>query len=278
MSSPQSSSVKRQWFSGTMGALTALATVLTGIGGIFGIYKTFFTGPRVLDFSAEPQIVQAGQTVVLNWSVDDAERILITPRIGEVPLQGRRTVQPETDTVYILTAERGMQHKVVRLNITVRPKAESAATDASSGKPSTPVIPDPPATVAEQAAAPPAASSESEENPVERTAWSERRTYAGNGTVVEGLATDDPPRAKVTLQPADNQLLKVRVVLAPGTDTAQLVPSAGESGEISFSEKISGGTTEYHLDYTPERAILEAQTRYQDDRASKSLRFELPRQ
>jgi len=60
---------------------------------------------RVLQFSAAPSTVTAGQTSTLNWVVENATTVTIQPTLGSVDAHsGSSTVSPTTTTTYTLTA------------------------------------------------------------------------------------------------------------------------------------------------------------------------------
>ena len=201
MMGSQSDGQKRQWFSGVIGGLTLLATLLTGVGALFGIYKTIFTGPRVVDFSAEPDTLRPGETLVLNWIVDDADRVVITPQVGEVPLQGRRTLHPDRSLQYVLTAEKGLQKKVVSLNVAVERPAEPPLPPVPAPAP----VGEGPATEARsnEARSNEARSNEARSNDGEPAESApQARLYEGEGELIDGLPLDSPPRARVSFEPA----------------------------------------------------------------------------
>jgi hypothetical protein len=58
----------------------------------------------IASFSANPQSINAGQPVTINWNITGASNIVIDPGIGNVPDSGSRTVYPNTTTTYTMTA------------------------------------------------------------------------------------------------------------------------------------------------------------------------------
>jgi len=60
--------------------------------------------PEIINFSAVPGTITAGQPLTLSWNVKDASRIEIKPDIGSIPAGGSRLVSPTIDTTYTLTA------------------------------------------------------------------------------------------------------------------------------------------------------------------------------
>ena len=60
---------------------------------------------RVLQFSAAPATITAGQSSTLNWVVENATTVTITPTLGSVDAHsGSSTVSPTATTTYTLTA------------------------------------------------------------------------------------------------------------------------------------------------------------------------------
>jgi hypothetical protein len=245
----ESSSAKKHWFSSTLGFLTAVATILSGIGALVGFSRTFFTGPRVVTFIVEPEIVNSGEPVELSWTVEDADKVTILPRIGEVSLIGKRTVRLRSNTTYTLSAEKGLQKKVVQLEVFVQHPTETSVE--------TPVPP----TV-----------------PVSSEAIPEERAYAGSGSVTEGLSGDTAPEAKVSLKPLGKGLMQIKISVTPDLETLQVVYAKETDSNLILKEKVAGGNLEYRLSYTKDQAILDTRTDNSDDRANRTMHFELSRQ
>jgi hypothetical protein len=244
----ESSSAKKHWFSSTLGFLTAVATILSGIGALAGFSRTYFTGPRVVTFIVEPETVNSGEPVQLSWTVEDADKVTILPRIGEVSLIGKRTVHLRRNTTYTLSAEKGLQKKVVQLEVLVQRPIE-AAVEA-------PV---------------PSAMPDSEAIP-------EERAYAGSGTVTDGLAGDIAPEAKVSIKPLGKGLMQIKISIAPDLEIQQVIYAKETDSNLILKEKVAGGNLEYRLSYTKDQAILDTHTDNNDDRANRTMHFELSRQ
>jgi hypothetical protein len=66
----------------------------------------FPSGPtaRILTFTASPNSIQPGQSVTLEWTVVNADRITLDQGIGIVATRDSRTVRPNGTTTYTLTA------------------------------------------------------------------------------------------------------------------------------------------------------------------------------
>jgi len=60
--------------------------------------------PVIASFTANPASINAGQSSTLQWSVQNADSVSITPLLGTVPASGTRSVSPAATTVYTLTA------------------------------------------------------------------------------------------------------------------------------------------------------------------------------
>ena len=55
-------------------------------------------------FSATPESIMLGEASMLQWTSTDAESLSITPDIGAVAASGSRSVSPQANTTYTLTA------------------------------------------------------------------------------------------------------------------------------------------------------------------------------
>ena len=60
--------------------------------------------PVIVDFSATPAQISAGESATLLWNVTEATTVGIDQGIGNVPAAGTKKVSPATTTAYILTA------------------------------------------------------------------------------------------------------------------------------------------------------------------------------
>jgi hypothetical protein len=60
--------------------------------------------PVVNDFRAVPNVISAGSSTTLSWSVSNATSVTIDPGVGPVGLVGTALVSPATSTNYTLTA------------------------------------------------------------------------------------------------------------------------------------------------------------------------------
>ena len=60
--------------------------------------------PPTVDFSAEPEMIDAGSSSTLSWSSENADACTILPGIGTVDTTGSITVSPAATTAYTITA------------------------------------------------------------------------------------------------------------------------------------------------------------------------------
>ncbi len=74
--------------------------------------------PTVSNFTVEPSTIERGQSATLRWSTQDATSVTIDSGVGQVDLNGSRSVSPSSTTNYTLTA-RG-EGGTVTQNITLR--------------------------------------------------------------------------------------------------------------------------------------------------------------
>lgn len=66
--------------------------------------------PRIDSFVVQPQVITAGQEVMVQWSVSGVDAVSINPLGEELPPSGPAVVdQPEETTLYVLTASKGDQ-------------------------------------------------------------------------------------------------------------------------------------------------------------------------
>ncbi|MGA9048460.1 MAG: hypothetical protein WB588_05650 [Dehalococcoidia bacterium] len=60
--------------------------------------------PAIGGFTVNPQVIGAGQSATLTWSVTGADTVRIDPSVGSVSPSGSEPVSPGATTTYILTA------------------------------------------------------------------------------------------------------------------------------------------------------------------------------
>jgi serine/threonine protein kinase len=77
--------------------------------------------PVVTTFTASQQKINAGETVKLNWTTQNATAVEIDSGIGSVSPTGTRDVSPTRTTSYVLTAKGSGGSTTARTSITVAP-------------------------------------------------------------------------------------------------------------------------------------------------------------
>jgi len=77
--------------------------------------------PQIKTFSASSQSITLGEEVTLNWEVDAARTVSISPTVGSVPSSGWTKVIPTATTVYEMSAVNtfGTVKNQVTVNVTV---------------------------------------------------------------------------------------------------------------------------------------------------------------
>jgi hypothetical protein len=85
------------------------------------VVATHFGNPVVNIFEIDPDYITAGDSAVLRWDIAYADSLVITPDIGNVSSIGTRTVYPQQNTTYVLTAtnEQGQIKAQTRINILI---------------------------------------------------------------------------------------------------------------------------------------------------------------
>src|SRR5215472_14968197 len=73
---------------------------------------------RIMDFQAEPALIQPGQNATLRWSVENPAGVTIDPDVGRVTPAGVRQLSPERTTTYTITV-RGPNNQVLTRQATV---------------------------------------------------------------------------------------------------------------------------------------------------------------
>ena len=97
---------------------------------------------QILSFTANPPVINQGQTSVLSWQVLNATSVTIT-QVGNVALNGTAPVQPMQTTVYTLTAKNGTATQTASATVTVNAPAVTIAgcmatpTNINAGESST---------------------------------------------------------------------------------------------------------------------------------------------
>lgn len=90
--------------------------------------------PKALSFTADASDLCPSNCTTLRWSTGSAVRVVISPDIGEVPLEGSRQVCPTSTTTYILTAFAASPGQPATLSVTVTVKALPTITQFSADR------------------------------------------------------------------------------------------------------------------------------------------------
>lgn len=76
--------------------------------------------PTIVQFTASPNEVIAGDLALLVWEVDDATSVTIEPGIGEVENSGSISIRPGETTQYVLTATNLVRERSAETSIIVK--------------------------------------------------------------------------------------------------------------------------------------------------------------
>jgi hypothetical protein len=86
---------------------------------------------RILNFTAQPESIQPGQTVVLSWATENPSGVTISPDLGRVAARGSRQVSPAATTTYTITVG-GPNNAAVPNSVTVTVAGSSPIAAASA--------------------------------------------------------------------------------------------------------------------------------------------------
>jgi hypothetical protein len=89
---------------------------------------------RIVDFSAQPASVQAGQPVALSWMTENPNAVSIEPGLGKVTARGTRTLTPAATTTYVLTVD-GPNNQKLTKSVTVNVSGRATVTSAATPRP-----------------------------------------------------------------------------------------------------------------------------------------------
>ena len=84
---------------------------------------------RIAKFTAQPESIKPGQSVMLTWATENPTGVTIDPAIGKVRPRGTKTVSPTATTTYTLTVH-GPKDQVLTQTVTVT-VAGTVAADIS---------------------------------------------------------------------------------------------------------------------------------------------------
>jgi len=87
--------------------------------------------PRIMEFTAQPASVTAGQSVNLAWATENPQNPTIEPGLGKVTARGSRQVTPTATTTYTLTVN-GPNNVVLTKTVTVTVNGSAASAPAAA--------------------------------------------------------------------------------------------------------------------------------------------------
>lgn len=96
---------------------------------------------RIARFTAEPATSKAGQTVRLEWAVENPVGVSIDPGIGAVQAHGNKEVNPRQTTTYVLTVQ-GPRQQMITQDVTVTIPGTAPLKAVTSVKREVPKMPD----------------------------------------------------------------------------------------------------------------------------------------
>jgi hypothetical protein len=96
----------------------------TGPGGSVSqpvtVNVTYRGIPKIVQFSADPDTVNAGEAALLRWEVLNADEVKIDQGIGQVDAQGPFRVTPQTTTTYNISAASSRGTNKRKVTVTVK--------------------------------------------------------------------------------------------------------------------------------------------------------------
>ena len=79
-------------------------TVSNKAGSVSASITLTLKPPEINDFFATTSIIRLGEANLLNWDINNAEKVIISPNVGDVSKLNKVEVCPEKTTTYILRA------------------------------------------------------------------------------------------------------------------------------------------------------------------------------
>ncbi len=121
-----SSTAVKPTFSAATGQVYSFRLTVTDPYGAQGIARVSITtgtpassAPVIVNFTANPTTINAGQSSTLSWQVQNADTVSITTLGGGLALAGSQAVTPNATTTYTLTATKGNQTTTAQATVTV---------------------------------------------------------------------------------------------------------------------------------------------------------------
>ncbi len=99
---------------------------------------------RIEKFTAQPESIKPGQSVMLAWATENPATVTIDPTFGKVRPRGTKSISPAATTTYTLTVH-GPKDQVITKSVTVTVAgtvATNVAPGAASTSAETPRMPD----------------------------------------------------------------------------------------------------------------------------------------
>lgn len=115
----------------------------TGYAQSAGAYQQAAKLPaRIISFTAQPALIQPGQSITLSWSTENPNGVSIEPGLGMVTARGSRQITPPVTTTFTLTVHGPGDQVLTRdLTITVAGTVPSEARSAKQPGPANNAIP-----------------------------------------------------------------------------------------------------------------------------------------
>jgi hypothetical protein len=230
--------------------------------------------PVVLLFSAEPQMVQPGQPVLVSWDVQGADRVVIE-QFGDVPPSGRREHRPEQTTDYRLVATGGGQEatRIERVSV-VAPTPEPTAAPTAEPPTAAPTAEPPtaqPTLVIPTAEPPPAAPVPvflADTAPNARWAVDGRRIRFGGPAIGEERASANYASNAIL---EDGNSYASTLLTIPASEPASVLegqfdlPAIGQGqhflADIGFAQETSAGAVVIEVRFAGEVIVRETKQR-----------------
>ncbi len=190
---------------------------------------------RIVNFSAAPASVAAGQPVVLTWLTENPNAVSIDPGVGKVTARGTRTLTPSATTTYVLTVD-GPDNQKLTKSVTVTVTGRAAVSSATAPKPDfTGVY----GFAGLRNATPPALKPGAEKYVIKR----EGDRIQGNTTITNGVDCNPLgiPQSFVTPYPIQFvQTPKVLVMIFEYPNTFRIIPLDGRAHTVDPDPTFMG--------------------------------------
>lgn len=88
---------------------------------------------RIMEFKAEPESIQPGQSTTLSWSTENPVGVMLDPGVGKVTARGVEQITPKATTTYTLTVK-GPNDQVLTRTLTVNVAGTTPLTESEAAK------------------------------------------------------------------------------------------------------------------------------------------------